>query len=329
MTQDDLAAGRFSKQYVSQIERGEVAPSPELLDWLARRLGVERVVLETGVAPAELERIRRELDAAQRLLDGHRHGEALDAFRAVRSALPAGVPAAERRAATSGETWALVRLGRVTEAAELLAAVRSESEAPDGRADERAELAYLTGICCYTISEMPAAEAEFARALSLLDESEVPDDRLRIDVHQWRSRCYRRQRDWEAAREDVERALDLCTPLGDDRRTAEVSFQASLVSYRLGRWVLARRQAETARDLYHALGDEVTKARVLNNLANLEHLLGHGAAAIAQLGEAFAIFVDADLRVEAGYVLASLAAARAWRARGGRRRGAAGGHPSG
>jgi transcriptional regulator with XRE-family HTH domain len=31
MTQVELAAGRFTKQYVSQIERGEVVPSGELL----------------------------------------------------------------------------------------------------------------------------------------------------------------------------------------------------------------------------------------------------------------------------------------------------------
>src|SRR5262249_32649117 len=154
------------------------------------------------------------------------------------------------------------------------AEARTAAAGPDGSTEELAELAYLTGICCYTISEIPAAHAEFARALALLDEAEASDDRLRLDVHQWRSRCYRRQGDGEGAREDVERALDLCVACGDDRRTAEVSFQASLVSYRLGRWVLARRQAEAARDLYRALGDDVTIARVLNNLANLEHLLG-------------------------------------------------------
>ena len=48
MTQVELAAGRFTKQYVSQIERGEVVPSDELLDWLAERLGVERLLPRDG-----------------------------------------------------------------------------------------------------------------------------------------------------------------------------------------------------------------------------------------------------------------------------------------
>jgi tetratricopeptide (TPR) repeat protein len=200
-----------------------------------------------------------------------------------------------------GEVWALVRLGRVTEAAEAVA------EAPAETLEERAEVAYLTAICCYTISEIGAAQVEFAQALELLDSSGEPDDRLRLDIHQWRSRCYRRQRDWEAAREDIDRALELCDVIADARRSAEVNLQASLTAERLGRWVLARRYAEESLELFRSVGDIVTAARVMNNLAGLNHSLGVDDVAIGYLKEAFAIFVDADLQVEAGYVLSSLA----------------------
>ena len=71
MTQEELAEGRFTKQYVSQIERGEIIPSGELLDWLAERLGVEPMLLETGLSAADLERIERDLERGQALLDEH------------------------------------------------------------------------------------------------------------------------------------------------------------------------------------------------------------------------------------------------------------------
>ena len=71
-----------------------------------------------------------------------------------------------------GETWALIRLGKVTEAAELLGEARATAEGGADTADEQAEIAYLTAVCCYTLSTMAAAHVEFARALALLDEAD-------------------------------------------------------------------------------------------------------------------------------------------------------------
>src|SRR2546429_8570870 len=39
MTQTELAGERFSKEYVSQIERGKTRPTRETINWLAERLG--------------------------------------------------------------------------------------------------------------------------------------------------------------------------------------------------------------------------------------------------------------------------------------------------
>ena len=80
MTQVDLADGRFTKQYVSQIERGEVIPSDELLAWLAERLGVEPMLIATGLSAADLERVERDLAAGQTLLDEHRYLDAIELF---------------------------------------------------------------------------------------------------------------------------------------------------------------------------------------------------------------------------------------------------------
>ena len=48
LTQSDLAGDRFSKEYVSQIERGKTRPTPQTLGWIAERLGVDTSYLETG-----------------------------------------------------------------------------------------------------------------------------------------------------------------------------------------------------------------------------------------------------------------------------------------
>src|SRR6266853_1350192 len=53
LTQSELAGERFSKEYVSQIERGKTRPTRETVEWLAARLGVDPGFLANGVATDE------------------------------------------------------------------------------------------------------------------------------------------------------------------------------------------------------------------------------------------------------------------------------------
>src|SRR5207237_8114475 len=39
LTQTDLAGDRFSKEYISQIERGKTRPTTDTVDWLGLSLG--------------------------------------------------------------------------------------------------------------------------------------------------------------------------------------------------------------------------------------------------------------------------------------------------
>src|SRR5438270_13841623 len=50
LTQSDLAGERFSKEYVSQIERGKTRPTRETIESLAYRLGVDPGFVANGVA---------------------------------------------------------------------------------------------------------------------------------------------------------------------------------------------------------------------------------------------------------------------------------------
>jgi tetratricopeptide (TPR) repeat protein len=175
---------------------------------------------------------------------------------------------------------------------------------------DRAEVVFQVGVVRYSQSSIPGAIVLFDEALILAEGSEHSADRLRSDIFHWRSRCYRRSRDWVAAHEDIERALELAEACSDSRRVADALFQASLVAQRQGHWVLGRTYAERSRALFEALGDKATVGRLLNNLAGLNHLLGDAVRAIALLEEAFEIFVELDLAVDAGYVSSSLAEIR-------------------
>jgi transcriptional regulator with XRE-family HTH domain len=307
LSQAELAGGRFSKEYVSQIERGKTQPTRETLEWLAGRLGTDREFLEGGVSRADVERFEAALREAEELVEQHRYGDALSAFGAARVLVGAGsAPALSLRLLT-GEAWARTRTGDFDEAMALLEQAATIALAAGFGEVDRAEVVYRVGVVRYHQASIQEAVLLLDEALLLAESSDAPSDRLRSDILHWRSRCHRRNRDWVAAEEDVERALELAEAASDERRAADALFQASLVAQRQGRWVLARSYAERARVLFAELGDEATVARLLNNLAGLSHLLGDVDEALSLLEEAFGMFVELDLPVDAGYVCSSLA----------------------
>src|ERR671929_1648991 len=74
LTQTDLAGERFSKEYVSQIERGKTRPTRETIEWLAAKLGVDASFLERGVSADERSRVEGILARAEALVNAHRYG---------------------------------------------------------------------------------------------------------------------------------------------------------------------------------------------------------------------------------------------------------------
>src|SRR3989442_7232041 len=77
LSQTQLAAGRFSKEYVSQIERGKTRPTSDTLAWLADRLGVDPAFLASGVSTSDRNRWEAVLARAEALVEQHRYAEAV------------------------------------------------------------------------------------------------------------------------------------------------------------------------------------------------------------------------------------------------------------
>jgi tetratricopeptide (TPR) repeat protein len=307
LTQSDLADGRFTKEYVSQIERSKTRPTVETVEWLAERLGVDADLLLTGVSSRERDRWEGALARAEALNEQYLYAEAIPEFtRVLSEARAAGVVELELRALV-GEGWARMQEGDLKEAATLLQDARTLSEGPAFSDLERADVLFRLGACRYQLSSITTSIALLDAALDLADRSELPSDLLRAQIFRWRSRCYRRQRDWEAAREDVERALELVEGLSDKRAAAQVYFQASLVAEREGHWVLARSYAERARAHYEELADRENVGRLLNNLGGLTYLLGRPDDAVAYLKDSLRVLLDEGVDEEAAHVVCSLA----------------------
>src|SRR2546429_2930367 len=76
LTQSELAGDRFSKEYVSQIERGKTRPTRETIDWLAERLGVDAGFLANGVSTDERGRLDAAPSRAEATLEASENQEA-------------------------------------------------------------------------------------------------------------------------------------------------------------------------------------------------------------------------------------------------------------
>src|SRR5262245_20120109 len=83
LTQSELAGERFSKEYVSQIERGKTRPTRETIEWLALRLGVDPGFLANGVATDERGRLEGALSRAEALSESGENEDAAAEFDAL------------------------------------------------------------------------------------------------------------------------------------------------------------------------------------------------------------------------------------------------------
>lgn len=307
LTQTDLAHDRFSKEYISQIERGKTRPTPETIIWLAERLGVDGAFLEHGVSIDERARVEAALARAAALVSGNEYEQALSVLAAVRPSIAATGATDLQVRALSGEARAHVYTGEVTAALAALARARELVEQPGFTDLDRAEIVFQLGVCRCKLSSISTAIALFDEALRLAETSHLPSDALRARILDWRARCYRQQRDYVAARDDVERALELAKASHDPRAVAHGYFEASLIAERQGNWIQARTYAESARAKYEELADRESVAKLLNNLGGLQFLLGNPAGALSFLKESFSVALELGSTTGAGLAVASLA----------------------
>ena len=307
LTQSELADSRFSKQYVSQIERDQLRPTEATLRWIADRLEVDTQFLATGVDGRELDRVESVVARGEAALEAHDYAEAITLLAGVIESLPTeAAPDLELRALLA-ESWARMYIGEMREALPLLTRARELVEDTVFSDVDRAEVLFRLGCCRYRLASVTTALALLSEALDLAERSGIPCDRLRSRIFGWRSRCYRRQRDWEAAREDVERALELAEALDDRRATADAYFLGALVSERRGQWVAARSYAERAKMLYEEIDDRANTGKLLTTLGGLTFLLGKPDESIPLFKQAFAVALEVGSDADAAQAVSSLA----------------------
>ena len=307
MTQTQLAGERFSKEYISQIERGKTRPTESTVAWLAERLAVDPSLLSSGISTDDRAQLEASLTRAEALSAAQQYDDAVEAYREIRPSVEGAASRSLELRLLTGEAWALQEIGQVKEAIDLLLRAREIVERSSFSELDLADVLYRLAVCRYKLSSVSTAIALFDEALSLAERSGLPCDLLRSDILQRRSRCHRRLRDYVAAHDDVERALELAQELGDRAAIANAYFQASLVAQRQGHYVLSRSYAQRAKELYQLLNDERNVGRLLLMLGGLTLLLGDEENAVEQLKASYSRALDTDSPADAAQALEGIA----------------------
>ena len=205
------------------------------------------------------------------------------------------------------ESWARMYRGELDEALAKLKTAKEITHRSGFNDLDRAEVLCRIGAVRVKRGSISRAVNDLTLALELCNRSGRPSDRLRAEIYDWRSRCYQRQRDFNAARADIEAALELADAMNDVSAAADINFRASSIAEREGAFLVARCYAEKARDLYEEAGDRGNVGRVLNDLGGITFLLGRHDEAIAYLKQAVSTLFDTAGEVETGYAVSSLA----------------------
>src|SRR5262245_2724289 len=167
LTQTELAGKRFSKEYVSQIERGKTRPSADAIEYLAKRLDVDPLFLETGVSSDARGRIEATLARGEALIEDKRYVDAVEEYDKARALVsPDVVPELQLRG-VSGEAWARMQTGELKASMELLTQARDLAERPRFSDVDRADVLFRIGVCRYKMTSVQTAISLFGEALTL------------------------------------------------------------------------------------------------------------------------------------------------------------------
>jgi tetratricopeptide (TPR) repeat protein len=205
------------------------------------------------------------------------------------------------------DAWGQMSAGDAVKAMQLLERARAVSEQAPFTDVDRARVVFQLGCCRFTLGLVPNAVQLFSAALELCDRSGEPSDRVRVDALRWRARCYRRQREWEAARADADAALELAEDLGDAGVLADANLQAAAVAERTGQLLVSRFYLERAVELFRHAGRFLDAGKALNNLGGVLFLLDCPEEAKDRLSEAFAVALELGDNIDAGYAVSSTA----------------------
>lgn len=324
MTQRDLASPRYTAAHVSTVESGRRQPSPEALQFFARKLGVTTDEIASGRSPEMVASLREELVKARRAVSSGRVGEAREAYssitrRAARHRLTdirtsaelglalcslragdvgealqtyerierrlADDPVGTRVDAIVGKAACLRRMGEVQHSIFVLEGVRDELLAAKTR--DRSALFKIHAALVAPYFEagvLGRARDAAARAVDLSSRRDDPEH-LGL-VHLYAGRTHLSERDFDAACESFRTARDYFESADLQVEVGRAHLALGFALVREGRTDAARAELDRAGEIFRTTDSSLDEARTLTEIAKLARAEGRVDDAVTVLRRA-------------------------------------------
>jgi HTH-type transcriptional regulator, quorum sensing regulator NprR len=266
MTQDDLAAGQFSKSYVSAVELGKIRPSVNALRTLAGRLDQPiSYFLEEEDVVSEEERLATELaDARYQLLAG-KPAEAQHILEGLDTDTLRSV---ERINALLLLAEISLALGDPLSATMVLDKANAKA-GPQTPSEHIARLRHLTAQAYQHQGKSNLAVELERKALAALEEAEVADPHLKLEILGSLSRAYSALNRPDEAKALYDEISKVSENAVNPRHLAKTHRDQADAERVAGRMIEARRHIHEATSLQRMLDSMRLASEAAANSARL------------------------------------------------------------
>jgi tetratricopeptide (TPR) repeat protein len=252
LTQRQLGEPRYTHAYISTIEAGRRHPSPQALEFLSSRLGVEVDEILTGRPPGLEAELRLRLSDTRVAISAGRFDEADGQLRQItREARRHGLARVEARAEETRGLW-LQRGGRPEEALDRYQ--RAEELLRDEPPTARADAAHGRSVCFAALGDVRYAIFLLESLLDEIERAGLKDPDALARVHAALIYWYL---DLGLMRKAAESAIELerlAPRIEDPGRLAQMHMNVARQYLSTGRVEDATASLQRAEDAYRHLG---------------------------------------------------------------------------
>ncbi len=295
LTQQELAGDRYSKSYISAVERGKMTPSLQALGWLAERLGQpmsfflgENTGDLSGLAgasgPTDHERQQREekarqmLDKAELRMTQNNPKEALAALDSEDHEPPPDLPLEEQARWYWLSGWAATQLRQFPGAMrwlerglEVMERLRAEPSLSQSASLAQMEVRMrdLLGGCYYEQEQPEKALKSHLPSLVAISDGTVTDSGLQLRIFKSLGNDYLALGHHDAAIQMFKRAKELAGDLNDPRQQGLALWGLGLTYKANGDPFHAKVNFQEAITIFEELQDAPLVARLRSMLADV------------------------------------------------------------